>query len=80
MATETPTIDLDDKWVSLTDGTQTVTLQVFHDSIRLVPSASEPAVDDDGFILEPALWKVTPPTVAWIRAQNKSSRMVFTIE
>ncbi|MEI9745857.1 hypothetical protein [Enterobacter ludwigii] len=79
MATETPTIDLGDKWVSLTDGTQTVTLQVFHDSIRVISSASEPAADDAGFILEPGLWKITPPTAAWIRAQNTSSRVVYTL-
>lgn len=80
MATETPVIDLDDKWFSLTDGTQTATLQVFYDSIRLVASASEPAADDVGFILEPGLWKITPPTVAWIRAQNTSSRVVVMLE
>lgn len=79
MAEDTATIDLDDKWVSVTDGTQTATLQVFYDSIRLISSASEPAEDVAGFILEPGLWKITPPTAAWIRAQNASSRIVYTL-
>ncbi|PWI77050.1 hypothetical protein DEO48_26435 [Enterobacter sp. CGMCC 5087] len=79
MADETKSLEIKTSWVSLTDGTQTATLQVFHDSIRVVSSASEPAADDAGFILEPGLWKITPPTAAWIRAQNASSRIVYTL-
>ncbi|PWI77049.1 hypothetical protein DEO48_26440 [Enterobacter sp. CGMCC 5087] len=79
MADETKSLEINTSWVSLTDGTQTATLQVFHDSIRVVSSAAEPAADDTGFILEPGLWKITPPTAAWIRAQNASSRIVYTL-
>ncbi|POZ13676.1 hypothetical protein C3Z09_22320 [Lelliottia aquatilis] len=80
MASDAATIELDKNWVSLTNGTQTATLQVFHDAVRVVPSVAEPAADDEGFILEPGVWKVTPPTVAWIRAQNTSSRIVVLLE
>ena len=80
MATDTPTLALDENWVSLTDGTQTATLQVFYDAVRVVSSRGKPANNDDGFILMPGLWKITPPTVAWVRAQNSSARIVFMIE
>lgn len=80
MATDTPTMELDKNWVSLTDGNQTATLQVFYDAVRIVSSAAKPADNDDGFILIPGLWKITPPTVAWVRAQNSSARIVFMIE
>lgn len=80
MAADAPTIELDESWFSLTNGTQTATLQVFHDAVRVVPSVAEPAADDEGFILEPGMWKITPPTVAWVRAQNTSSRIVVMLE
>lgn len=80
MATDTLTMELDENWVTLTDGTQTASLQVFYDAARVVSSATKPGDSDDGFILMPGLWKITPPTVAWVRAQNSSARIVFMIE
>lgn len=80
MAADTKSLELDDTWTQFTSGTQQMSLQVFSDAVRVVSSDSEPDADADGFILEPGMWTITPPTVAWIRAHNTYSRMVYTVE
>ncbi|HHA2249935.1 TPA: hypothetical protein ACOEHG_004877 [Enterobacter ludwigii] len=77
--TETLSQELSDAWTQFTDGTQQMSLQVFVDAVRVVSSDSRPGADDAGFILDVGMWSVTPPTVAWIRAHNAYSRIVYTV-
>lgn len=71
---------LSDTWAQFTDGTQKMSLQVFGDAIRVVSSDSKPGADDNGFILDVGIWEITPPTVAWIRAHNTYSKIVYIVE
>jgi hypothetical protein len=80
MAAETKSQELNESWVQFTDGTQQMTLQVFGDAVRVVSSDNKPGADDEGFILDVGMWEITPPTVAWIRAHNTYSRIVYTVE
>lgn len=80
MSAETKSMALNKNWISLTDGTQTATLQVSLDAVRVVSSDVQPGADDEGFILMPDLWTITPPTKAWVRAHNSSAKIVYTVE
>lgn len=80
MVAETKSQTLNESWLPFTDGTQTATLQVSYDAVRVVSSDVQPGADDEGFILMPGLWKITPPTVAWLRAHNTSARIVYAME
>ncbi|KKZ19041.1 hypothetical protein AAY84_07595 [Serratia marcescens] len=80
MSAQTLIKELGAAWIQFTDGSQTMSLQVFGDAVRVISSDSQPGADDEGFILEVGVWSITPPTVAWIRAHNTHSRIVYTVE
>jgi hypothetical protein len=82
MAVQTFTQEIDENWGMLTDGTQHASLQVFVDAVRVVTtdSVAMPPADAEGFVLDVGLWNITPPTIAWVRAHNTYSRIVFTVE
>lgn len=79
MTAETQSQNLDEGWISFTDGTQTATLQVSIDAVRVVSSVAKPDPEADGFILDVGMWNITPPTVAWVRAHNTYARIVYTL-
>ncbi|KFK95034.1 MULTISPECIES: hypothetical protein [unclassified Serratia (in: enterobacteria)] len=68
----TRVLDLTAAWVKVTDGTNTVTVQVKSGLVRLVDSPTAPAVDAQGHVVDDWV-TITPPTVGWIKSESAAS-------
>lgn len=64
-------------WMKFTDGTQTASAQVAQGTIEMRDDSVKPKITDVGHPISGWI-KVTPPTVAWVRAVG-SAKVRFIV-
>lgn len=75
MTTKSVTLTAD--WVQVTDGEQTCLIQILDRTAMICDSSEQPVLDAPAHIVS-GFVTVTPPTVAWMRAENDVARIVMT--
>lgn len=64
-------------WSQITTGTETLLIQNFDRTAMICDSDVQPLPDAPAHIVSGFI-TVTPPTVAWMRAENDTARIVLT--
>lgn len=64
-------------WSQITTGTETVLIQILDRTAMICDSDAQPLPDAPAHIVSGFI-TVTPPTVAWMRAENDTARIVLT--